>query len=122
MEKLYACSLSVNDECEQIMPIVKKTDEEYKELKNQEYKLKHEKELQEKELKKRVHHLECKENLYDYILAKSIYDNFVDRGLLADSVAFQNNWFEHIFKGKPLNKSLFPEDYIKVLDYIKGGK
>lgn len=122
MEKLYACSLSLDNECEQIMPIVKKSDEEYNELKNQEHKFKHEKKLKEKALIKRVTDIEINNARYEFILAKSIYDNFVDRGLIEDDNAFQNMWYAHIFHGVDLDIVLFPNEFQMILDFVKGGK
>ena len=122
MEKLYACSLSQDNECEQIMPIVKKSDEEYNELKNQEHKFKHEKMLKEKALIKRVTDIEINNARYEFILAKSIYDNFVDRGLIEDSDEFQTMWYEHIFHGVELDLALFPSEFQTILDFVKGGK
>lgn len=122
MEKLYACSLSLDNECEQIMPIVKKSDEEYNELKNQEHKFKHEKKLKEKALIKRVDKLEGKITKHDLIIAKGIYDNFVDRGLIEDNDEFQTMWYEHIFNGVELDLVLFPSEFQTILDFVKGGK
>lgn len=49
------------------------------------------------------------------VLAKSIYDNFVDRGLIEDDEQFQKMWYEFYFEGKDLNFENEPQEYKKIL-------
>lgn len=58
--------------------------------------------------------------LRNFHLAKSIYDNFVDRGLIKDDKQFQKDYYEMVFKGKELELKDTPADfqtiYRKVVD------
>ena len=51
----------------------------------------------------------------DILLAKSIYDNFVDRGLLNDNEKFQKDFFDFIFNGCELKMENTPNDFQIIL-------
>ena len=50
-----------------------------------------------------------------FIVAKSIYDNFVDRGLIENDDAFQQMWFDFYFNDGELNLELAPQEYKTIL-------
>lgn len=118
MEKLYAYSLTDDNSCERIMPIEKLTDEEYKKLKAEQNELKRVKEELFQKQVGFIQDLQKQSARFEFILAKSIYDNFVDRGLLEDNVAFQNAWYEYVFNGTEIE--VFPEEYLKIYAFVKG--
>ena len=113
-KKLIAISTSGNK-----VAIVKSVDEnEYKRLLNlqeQELGIEHVKEIQiETQL---THHSQSVERLFirDLVLAKSVYDNFVDRGLIENDDAFQKMWFDFYFNGGEIKLKDAPKEYNEIL-------
>lgn len=113
-KKLIAISTSGNK-----VAIVKSVDEnEYKRLLNlqeQELSIEHVKETQiETQL---AHHSQSVERLFirDLVLAKSVYDNFVDRGLIENDDAFQKMWFDFYFNGGEIKLKDAPKEYNEIL-------
>lgn len=56
----------------------------------------------------------------DLLLAKSIYDNFVDRGLIENDDAFQQAWYDYYINDIELNFELYPAEFSKILDKVRG--
>lgn len=117
IKKLVAISLKK----EQVFLVKSVSDKEYKELLNKqnEYESENEKRNrvhigQHKELENRLTKAE-KKNL---ILAKSIYDNFVDRGLLENDDDFQQMWFDFYFNGCDLSLENAPQEYKQILEKV----
>jgi len=93
-------------------------EQEYKKLINDQEKhlakgeklaLEH-KELHES-VEKRLNHyasLQC-------VLAKTIYDNFVDRGLIENDESFQQMWYDFYFNDKELSFESAPSEYQMIL-------
>ena len=113
-KKLIAISTSCNK-----IAIVKSVDEnEYKRLLNlqeQELNIEHIKETQiETQL---THHNQSVERLFirDFVLAKSVYDNFVDRGIIENDDDFQKMWFDFYFNGGELSLKNAPKEYNEIL-------
>ena len=52
-------------------------------------------------------------------LAKSIYDNFVDRGLIENDDAFQQAWYDYYFNDKPLAIEQYPVEFSKILEKVR---
>lgn len=53
------------------------------------------------------------------VLAKSIYDNFVDRGLLENDDKFQQMWFDFYFNGCELDFENAPQEYMAILEKVR---
>lgn len=51
----------------------------------------------------------------DLLVAKSIYDNFVDRGLINDNDKFQKDFFDYIFNDCELKIENAPNDFQAIL-------
>ena len=116
-KKLVAISL----EQDKVFLVKSVSEKEYKELLNKQYKSESENERrdilhisQHNEIGNRLTKLE-KKNL---ILAKSIYDNFVDRGLLENDDAFQKDWFDFYFNGCDLSLDNAPQEYKQILEKV----
>lgn len=97
------------------------SEKEYKELLNKQHTSESESERrdiihigQHNDLGNRLTKLE-KKNL---ILAKSIYDNFVDRGLLENDDDFQKDWFDFYFNGCDLSLDNAPNEYKQILEKV----
>ena len=52
------------------------------------------------------------------VLAKSIYDNFVDRGLIENDDQFQQMWFDFYFNGGKLELDNAPNEYVDILEKV----
>lgn len=118
MNKLIAISTNGSNS----IALVKSVNEqEYKKLINEQEKnlAKGEKkarehEQQHKNIDKELEHfdtLQC-------VLAKTIYDNFVDRGLIENDDQFQKMWFDFYFNDKELDLNNVPEEYTKILEKV----
>lgn len=98
-------------------------EQEYKKLINlqAEKQAKREKQAREhteehENIDKQLNHfidLEC-------VLVKSIYDNFVDRGLIENDDQFQQMWFDFYFNDKELDLKNAPKDFVKIFEKIRG--
>lgn len=71
-------------------------------------------EEQHKKIKEHLEHL----SKHDYILAKSVYDNFVDRGLIENDDQFQKMWFDFYFNGCKLELDNAPKEYADILEKV----
>lgn len=117
MEKLVAISTNGNG-----VALVKNiSEQEYKKLLNEQEKEKNEQELKFRALS------ECidrnSQNIYklknrDILLAKSIYDNFVDMGLIDNDNDFQKMWFDFYFNEFELDLDKAPFEYKKILEKV----
>ena len=65
----------------------------------------------EKSASSRISKLERK----DILLAKSMYDNFVDRGLINDDDKFQKDFYDFIFNECDLDLTKSPNDFQIIL-------
>ncbi len=118
-EKLLVATLyDKNGKCERVAKVKYVEEKEYNRLLNeQELQLNKEKSLQEKneyfvkETCDRLYKLEKR----DFLLAKSIYDNFVDRGLLNDNGKFQKDFYDFIFNDCELKVEDTPNDFQMIL-------
>lgn len=52
------------------------------------------------------------------VLAKSVYDNFVDRGLIENNEDFQQMWFDFYFNDKEFVLENAPQEYVKILEKV----
>lgn len=64
-----------------------------------------------KDIDKKLTHLYGNELL----LAKALYDRFVDRGYLDENKEFDKAFFDYVFEGKELVEENYPEDFKKIL-------
>lgn len=115
--KLVAISINQN----QVFLVKNVSDQEYEELLNRQHKSESESERRScfhdgkhKTIEDRLSKVE-KKNL---ILAKSIYDNFVDRGLIENDDDFQQMWFDFFFNGCDLSLENAPQEYKQILEKV----
>lgn len=115
MNKLIAISTNGSNS----IALVKSVNEqEYKKLINDQEK--HLAKGEKKALEHKEQHNTIDKKLTHYaslqcVLAKSIYDNFVDRGLIENDDQFQKMWFDFYFNDKELDLNNVPEEYKKIL-------
>ena len=97
------------------------TKNEYNELLNEQEKEQRKEDLEKNIIDEEItRHRQNIDALFvrDVILAKSIYDNFVDRGLLENNDAFQQMWFDFYFNDAKLELENAPEEYKKILEKV----
>ena len=107
-----------NKHCERVSKVLYVSEKEYNALKNEQEKYLNEqekKELYDKEWKasvvNHIHGLTRR----DFLLAKSLYDNFVDLGYINDNAQFQQDFYDFIFNDKELDVDSTPNDFQIIL-------
>ena len=119
-EKLVAIKYDELGKCEQVAIVKNVQDNEYKKLKNEEHEHKELELSKEQKLNDRLCVLEKDNHNKTFLIAKNIYDNFVDRGLIEDDQEFQQMFYEHVMFGKDLTLNKVPSDFSKIWDYVRG--
>lgn len=108
--------------CESIAEVKVVNDRELNRLLNEQEQHKQHELLEKEELKKQVS--ANKENIDTFtkgfigIIAKSIYDNFVDRGLIDNDDDFQQMWYDYYFNEKELDLDNAPQEYLKIFERL----
>ena len=120
--KYCAIKYADNGTCETILECKNLTEKEYAKLLNQENEHKQLELTKERIIKDRVFKLETKLGLYEYYLAKSIYDNLVDRGLIDDDKDFQDMWYDYVLLGCEFDLEKTPETFNKIYNFVCGRK
>lgn len=116
--KYCAIKYADNGSCEQVLECKNLTEKEYAKLKNEEI-ANHQEELKKEEcVDKRLINLERFLSHHNLLLAKSLYDNFVDRGIVEDDKDFQDKWFNYVINGGTLSVEDSPELFKKVLSFV----
>ena len=125
--KHVAVALDDGGNCEFLAKVKVINDREYNRLINEKEQKKAQREKEELELKNKVldnqekiSKLECKVDERDLLLAKSIYDNFVDRGLIENDDAFQQAWYDYFINDIDLVIEQYPAEFSKILDKVRG--
>ena len=121
--KHVAVALDDSGKCEFLAKVKVINDREYNRLINEKEQKKAQREQEELELKnnvlcnqEKIRKLERR----DLLLAKSIYDNFVDRGLIENDDAFQQAWYDYFINDAELKFELYPAEFSKILDKVRG--
>lgn len=115
-----------NGKCTHVAQVKVVSKQEYNKLTNEQSKFEQEQTKKENDYKDctakaienhndRLLHLESK----TLILAKSIYDNFVDRGLIENDDAFQQAWYDYYFNDKELEIEQYPVEFSKILEKVR---
>lgn len=119
--RFVAVEYNENGTCKKVLSCVNLTESEYKKLLNESLVSKQhglarlEKQKQDYELLKKK--LEEEQILQ----AKSIFDNFVDRGLIEDDEELQKDFYDFFFNDTPLTYAyLKNEHFMKILNKIRG--
>lgn len=121
--KHIATICDTNGNCEFVAKVKVVNDRELNRLQNEANLSKAKREQKELELKNKV--LDNQEKIRklerrDLLLAKSIYDNFVDRGLIENDDAFQQAWYDYFINDIDLAIEQYPAEFSKILDKVRG--
>lgn len=116
-DKLVALVIE-NGKCKLLCDVKSIEKQEYNKLLNEQEEHKAN-ELRKEEKHNKVHiGLKGKSKEHDLLLAKCIYDNFVDKGLINADPQFDNEWFDYFFNGCELKLDNAPQEYEKILDKV----
>lgn len=121
MEKndlLVAVHVDEKGDCDGVSKVVTLTQSSFNELKQQASRHHDIKDKEKQELINRVDKIDkrlSKQEMLNLLLAKSIYDNFVDRGLIENNEQFQNDYFNFFMNDVPFSVQNAPNDYVKIL-------
>lgn len=118
-DRYVAFKVGANGQCEECFDVRMVDKEEQNHLKNESEKAKAEKERKEKQHNKEHETIEngLKHfTMLELVMAKSVYDNFVDRGLIENDDTFQQAWFDFYFNGGELPREKdAPTEYQAIL-------
>lgn len=115
---LVAIAYQGDKTCKEIYKVMNIDKQEFQRLVNEKNRNK-DLELQQLAAReKTINDLKSKVDKREFILAKSIYDNFVDRGFIEDNPDFQQMFYAHIFNDAQYDITLVPQEFITILDYL----
>lgn len=118
--KFVAVELNDDGTCKRVLFCKNLTEKEYTKLLDEETKSKKYEKEQKEKLSNNLWDIATKFSKHDFLLAKSIYDNFVDRGLIEDDEQFEKEFFQYIFEDKIIEH--YPEEYNKIFGKVVGLK
>ena len=121
--KHVAVAYDDNGKCEFVAKVKVINDRELNRLINEKSEKDAIKRQKELELKKQV--VTNQEKISDIeskfvLLAKSIYDNFVDRGLIENDYDFQESYYDFIFNDKEIDWEKAPQEFKTILRKVVG--
>jgi len=117
--KFVCIELNDSGTCKKVLPCVNLTDSEYNKLLNESLASKQHGLAKAQKQKEEIEKLDTRINKHDMLLAKSIFDNFVDRGLIEEDDELQQSFYDYIFNNK--NDRVFHNEFFeKILDKIRG--
>lgn len=117
-ELLVAVAYTHDKSCKEIYKVINVDEQEFKKLVNQKNEYK-DSELKALEQKRTAHdRLVKRVETHAYIIAKLVYDSYVERGYFEQNELFEKMFYDHIFNGKDFDVSNIPDEYQTILDFI----
>lgn len=116
--KFVAIELNDNGTCKKILSCVNLTQSEYNKLLNESLASRQHGLAKAQAQREEIEHIFTYLGKHDLLLAKSIFDNFVDRGLIEEDDELQKSFYDYIF-----NEGKFEttnEDFMKILNKVRG--
>lgn len=117
-DKFVALEMNSDNTCKRVLICKNITDGEYKKLINEQNKAKQKELDHDHDICFEIAKAKSDIVGYEIFIAKSVYDNFVDRGLIDDDDDFQKAWFDFIFEKKKI--SAFPKEFEIILERVRG--
>lgn len=112
--KLVAIELNENGTCKKALLVKNLTEQEYAKLLNESSASKEHGKKKSEKLQQDLNTLFGKIENLSFFIAKSIYDNLVDRGVIEDDQEFEVLWTNHILNSEPLELSKAPEIFNEI--------
>lgn len=120
-DKLVAVYINEKGGCEQVLKVKTITNTEYAHFLNQASKSHEIKSVEKKRLLDRLTKAEEDISKLKYkhlILAKSVFDNLVDKGKLETTDEFENMWFDYLFNDGKFDTSVSTDEFNKILGKV----
>lgn len=120
-DKLVAVYINEKGGCEQVLKVKTISSNEYAHLLNQASKSHEIKSVEKKRLLDRLTKAEEDISKLKYkhlILAKSVFDNLVDKGKLETTDEFENMWFDYLFNDGKFDTSVSTDEFNKILGKV----
>jgi len=111
---LVAVEFNDNGTCKKVLLVKNLTEQEYAKLLNESSVSKEHGKKKSEKLQQDLNTLFAKSNHLGLYLAKSIYDNLVDRGEIEDDQDFETLWTNHILHNQPLDLEKAPENFNQI--------
>ena len=116
---LVAIVYGSNNECISVAKVENISEEKLNKLFNESNKYKENLNKEKENFKEELKNLlEKGLNAQNSLIAKAIYDKYVDRGLIEQNNDFDNAFYNFIFKGEELKIENAPADYLKILERL----
>lgn len=119
--KLVSVLLDENGKCVALHDVKTIDNKEYAKYKNEAFAFS-EKDIEFKNfvmgLAETIEQHNKKLELHDLCLAKSLFDNFVDRGLIESDDKFEKDFADFLFKGEELDLLSTPSEFKKILERL----
>ena len=119
-ELLVALAYTHDKSCKEIYKVINVDEQEFKKLVNQKNEYKDSELKLESEKQKAFTDLKHRVDSREYLIAKSLYDNYVDRGFIEDNVEFQQMFYNHIFQKAEFDLTLCPSEFLTILEFVRG--
>lgn len=120
-DKLVAVYINEKGGCEQVLKVKTISSNEYAFLLNQVSKNNENNQNEKIKLLGRVSKAEediSKLKHKHIILAKSVFDNLVDKGKLETTDEFEKMWFDYLFNDAKFDTSVSTDEFIKILGKV----
>lgn len=117
--KLVAVEFNPNGTCKKCLEIRNLTETEYKRLLNESLESREHGLKKVEEQRKELDNIDYHIGLNKILLAKSIYDNFVDRGLIEEDEELQKSFYDYIFENKEFEYK-DNKDFVTILKKVRG--
>ena len=116
--RFVAIELNDNGTCKKVLSCVNLTESEYQKLLNESLVSKQHGLARLEKQKEDFEKIDTRLYEHDILLAKSIFDNFVDRGLIEEDDDLQKSFFNFIFTGSAFNPT--NPYFLDILNKIRG--
>ena len=116
--RFVAIELNDNGTCKKVLSCVNLTESEYQKLLNESLASKQHGLARLEKQKEDFEKIDTRLYEHDILLAKSIFDNFVDRGLIEEDDDLQKSFFNFIFTGSAFNPT--NPYFLDILNKIRG--
>lgn len=118
-DKFVALEIGSDGTCEQVLECKTITNGEYKKLINEQKIAKQKKETRLANISFEIAKNGADIYLCQMFIAKSIYDNMVDRGYFQSDDIFEKAFYDYVFENKKIECE-YPKEFKVILERVKG--
>lgn len=118
--RFVAVEYNDNGTCKKVLQLVNLTESDYKKLLNQSAESRQHGREKSKSIETKIATNTKRIDIMTFLLAKSIYDNYVDRGVFEEDKDFEQAVYDCLFDDKKIIL-VGPEPFQKILEKVAGG-